>query len=62
MSTKIKDAVCNLSKIVLNQQDLIGKGSYAEVYRYSIENTPIAVKCFDNEEEAIKERDVLQKI
>ena len=59
MSKKIKDTVRNLNKLVLNHQDLIGSGSYAEVYRYQIENTSIAVKCFDNEEEALKERDVL---
>ena len=62
MSNRIMDAVSNLSKITLNSTDLIGKGSYAKVYRYKILNTPIAVKCFDDDDEAMKERDVIQRI
>ena len=37
MLTKIKDAVQNLSKMTLNDSDLMGKGSYAEVYKFQTE-------------------------
>ena len=34
-------------------------GAHAKVYRYMIKNHKIAVKCFKDQDEAEKERDVL---
>ena len=46
MESEIKDEIQKLTKISLKQEDFIGKGSYAQVYRYKIKNKEIAVKCF----------------
>ena len=62
MKTHLKDEIKQMKKIQLKQQDLIGKGSFANVYRYKIYNTELAIKCFKDERKAIEENAVLQKI
>ena len=31
---------------MLDEKDLLGRGAFAEVYRYKIKGIEIAVKCF----------------
>ena len=39
-----------MTHIELNKQNLLGKGSYAAVYSHEIENTKLAVKCFEKKD------------
>ena len=45
------------TEIELEQKDYIGGGSHGNVYLYKInKDTVVAVKCFKNQEIAIKEK------
>ena len=44
------------------ETDFLGNGLNAVVYRYWINNHPIDVKCFQNQEDAEKERDIHEAI
>ena len=46
MEIEILDEIQKLTKIIIKQEDWIGKGSYAQVYHYKIKNKEIAIKCF----------------
>ena len=51
-----------MTKIQLKDEHFIGKGSFAEVYRYQIGDTKLAVKCFTEEKKAKEENAILQQI
>ena len=51
-----------MSKITLNESDLRGKGSNAEVYNYKLKNIDFAVKCFKDHEKALEENNILEQI
>ena len=55
MTSEIRNEIEKLKKIQLNEKDLIGRGSFGEVYRYQIKGYNVAVKCFKNENDAKKE-------
>ena len=55
MKSNILNEINNLTTITLSRKDFIGKGLFADVYRYSIQNTEIALKCFKEESKARKE-------
>ena len=60
MESNIQDKIKNMTYIELKYDDFIGKGSFAQVYRYKIGNTQLAVKCFENEEKAKEENVILE--
>ena len=55
MTSEIRNEIEKLKKIQLNEKDLIGRGSFGEVYWYQIKGYNVAVKCFKNENDAKKE-------
>ena len=62
MKSNIADEISKMTTIKLSSKDLAGQGSFADVYRYSIQNTEFALKCFQNEAKARKEDAVYTKI
>ena len=55
LNTSILDKINGMTTIKLSRKDLIGSGSFADVYLYKIENTELALKCFKDESKARKE-------
>ena len=51
-----------MPNIILKEKNFLGKGSYAEVYRYKLKNIDFAVKCFKEKEYALKESNILEGI
>ena len=49
---EIVDEVNKLTSIELRETDFLGKGQNADVYRYMIKNNSIAVKCFQDQDDA----------
>ena len=45
---EIKQDIGNLTMIKLIESDKIGEGANASVYKYSLQNHQIAVKCYQN--------------
>ena len=60
MESNIQDEIKKMPYIELKYEDFIGKGSFAQVYSYKIGNTQLAVKCFEKEEKAKEENDILK--
>ena len=46
----------------MNQNNFIGKGANAEVYRCKINNIDLAVKCFKEYDKAFEENSILERI
>ena len=49
---EIEQGIGNLTMIKLNESDKMGKGTHASVYKYSLKNHQIAVKCYQNQWQA----------
>ena len=58
----IEQELGNLSKITLNENDYIGQGINAKVYKYSLQNHALAVKCYKIKQGAEEEKKILDQI
>ena len=47
-----------MTTIELKEEDLIGGGTSAKVYRYTLKNAAVAVKCFTEKERAMLEKKI----
>ena len=45
-----------------SDKDSLGSGTSAEVFRYPIQNKEVALKCFNEEDDAQKEHALYEKI
>ena len=62
MESNIEEEIRKMSTIQLKEKNLIGEGSFAQVYRYQIGDTQLAVKYFKEEEKAQQENVILEQI
>ena len=49
---EIEQGIGNLTMIKLIESDKMGEGANAPVYKYSLKNHQIAVKCYQNQWQA----------
>ena len=62
MKSNLIDSIDGIKPIELSDRDSLGSGISAEVFRYVIQNTEVALKCFKDESRAKKEHDLYEKI
>ena len=62
MKSNLIDSIDGRKPIELSDRDSLGSGKSAEVFRYTIQNTEVALKCFKEESPAKKEHDLYEKI
>ena len=56
MLNLFEEEINKLEAIELNEKDLIGGGANAKVYRYNLNNTAVAIKCFKEKSIAMLEK------
>ena len=55
IESNLIDKIDGIKPIELSDRDSLGSGTSAEIFRYAIQNTEIALKCFKEESHAKKE-------
>ena len=62
MQPKLIDKINGMKTIELSDRDSLGIGSSAEVFRYMVGDTEVALKCFEKESAAQQEHALYEKI
>ena len=62
MKSNLIDKINGTKPIEFSDKDSLGSGTSADVFRYSIQNKEVALKCFTEEDDAQKEHALYEKI
>ena len=62
IKSNLIDNINGTKPIEFSDKDSLGCGTSAEVFRYSIQNKEVALKCFTEEDDAQKEHALYEKI